>query len=396
MYNVLCFLEIIGGKMNTDLLLVLKESVYGNIRQYWEQCSLKMQNEICCSAEKNALGPYLYRFLHDVLPGEYKPLFKQQYTANSFRTLIYQKGLMELCQLFEQKQIRFCVLKGGDFAFQYYPDPAMRYFCDLDIWFHPDDCEKALDVLKNDGWNAPYLRTQQIEEHHHYTPHIKNGITLEPHWALHAFLNSDPVQLWQIYLTQNKENPYRYDMTPEIKILSLCRHFASNEYMHMPLYKFLLDAAWILKKENIDWEKLRQLTASFGYESCNDLLGSQYEFFPPELIYAIAPDKEGAASFRKLFELQQHLLAKKSVAAQMQAHNRFSKLWFLARFHAVTPIAIRKKYKLPEKGAYLRVYSSMFYDMYRKSFEVILSLFQQDPVKKEYNAILKKLSSHLK
>ena len=72
MYNVLCFLEIIGEKMNTDLLLVLKESVYGNIRQYWEQCSLKMQNEICCSAEKNALGPYLYRFLHDILPGEYK------------------------------------------------------------------------------------------------------------------------------------------------------------------------------------------------------------------------------------------------------------------------------------------------------------------------------------
>lgn len=379
--------------MNTDLLLVLKESVYGDIRQYWEQCSPEKQCEICHSAEQNMLGPYLYRFLYDILPGEYKSLFKQQYTANSLRTLKFQKELMGLCRLFEQNQIRFCVLKGGDFAFQYYPDPAMRCFNDLDIWFHPDDCEKALDVLKKDGWKTSYLRMKRIEEHHHYSPHTKNGITLEPHWTQHAFFNSDPVQIWQTYLTQNKENPYQYDMAPEIKILALCRHFSSNEYMHTPLCKFLLDAAWILKKENIDWEKLRQLTASFGYESCNDLLGSQYDFFPKELIDAISPVPENAEAFRKLFELQVHLTAKKAVAAQMQSHERFSKLWVLARLRGVTPTTMRRKYKLPEKGAYIQVYSRMFYDISIKTFEVILSLFQQDPVKKEYNAILKKLNS---
>ena len=114
-------------------------------------------------------------------------------------------------------------MKGGDYAFTYYPDPAMRYFCDLDIWIHPDDCTKMLELLKQNGWNAPYLNTEQIKEHYHYTPHQKNGVVLEPHWAPSSFQGYDPVKLWQDFLTVESSWQYRYRMSPEVKLLALCR-----------------------------------------------------------------------------------------------------------------------------------------------------------------------------
>lgn len=380
--------------MNRYLLNVLRESVYGDVRTFWQnQCTPEVQAEICQYCLKNNLAPYLYRNLHDLLPEEYKTVFKQQYTANSLHTIRYQHGLNKLCRIFEQNQIRFCVMKGGDYAFSYYPDPAMRYFCDLDIWIHPDDCTAMLNVLKQHGWHAPYLNIKQIKEHHHYTPHQKNGVVLEPHWAPSSFQGYDPVKLWQDFLTVESSWQYRFRMSPEAKLLALCRHFSTNEYRHCPRSKFLLDAAWIIQKEKVDWEKLRALSAQFHFESCNDLLGSQDAFFPPEIIKTIAPDPEMAQAFRKLFELQEQLPKMDNVATQMQASGKFSAFWFLARFHGITPLSIRRKYKLPEKGHHTRVLRMMIYDISIKIAGIFKSLFKHDPAKKEYNRLLKKINS---
>ena len=83
--------------MDVDLLRVLRESVYGDPRQYWsEHCSAEEQERICLRAKNIGLAPYLYRYLHDLLPEEYRNTFRQQYTFNSIRAIKYQKGLMEL------------------------------------------------------------------------------------------------------------------------------------------------------------------------------------------------------------------------------------------------------------------------------------------------------------
>ena len=380
--------------MNRYLLNVLRESVYGDVRSFWQsQCTPEVQAEICKDCLETGLAPYLYRNLHDLLPEEYKTVFKQQYTANSLHTIRYQHGLNELCRIFEQNQIRFCVMKGGDYAFTYYPDPAMRYFCDLDVWIHPDDCTKMLELLKQNGWHTSYLNTEQIKTHYHYSPHFKNGMVLEPHWTPSSFQEYDPIKLWQDFLTVEPSWQYRFRMSPEVKLLTLCRHFAKSEYRHTPRSKFLLDAAWIIQKENIDWEKLRTLSAEFHFESYNDLLGSQDEFFPPEIIKAIAPDPEMAQTFRQLFALQEQLPETNIFETQMQANDKFSALWFLARFHGISSLTIRRKYKLPEKGSYVRVLGITLYDIFIKIAGMFKSLFKHNPAKKEYNRLLKKINS---
>lgn len=383
--------------MDHCLLKLLRESVYGDIRSFWQnECTAEDRDRICNYANGIMLAPYLYRYLHDLLPADHKNTFRQHYTTNSLRAIKYQKALNELCQLFEQNQIRFCVLKGGDFAFNYYPDPAMRYFCDLDIWIHPDDCTKMLPLLRDNGWQAPYLRVEQVDEHFHYSPHKKDGIVMEPHWSLSSFIGRNPVILWQEFLTVDTPWQYRYKMSPEVKLLSLCRHFATEEYRHMPLCKFLLDAAWILKKETVDWEKLRLLSASFQFESCNDLLGSQDEFFPQEIIDAIAPDPEMSGVFRKLFELQEQLPAIDLVEIRVRANKIFSKIWFMTIVHAFSPIVIRRKHKLPEQGQVFRLLCATIHDIIVKIPSSFSALFHRDPVKKEYNRLLKKISSQVK
>lgn len=383
--------------MDRCLLKLLSESVYGDIRSFWQnECTPEDRERICNYAHEAALAPYLYRYLHDLLPAGHKTFFRQQYSANSLQTVKFQKGLTELYQLFEQNQIRFCVLKGGDFAFNYYPDPAMRYFCDLDIWLHPDDCTRMLALLKENGWDAPYLNAEQIEEHHHYSPHQKNGVVIEPHWTLSSFQGHDPVALWQGFLTVEAPWQYRYKMSPEVKILTLCRHFATEEYRHMPIYKFLLDAAWVMKKETVDWEKVRALSAEYRFESCNDLIGSQNEFFPSEIIDAVAPDPGMADAFRKLFELQERLQDSNVIETQMNANEKFSKFWFLARLRGITPLTMRKKYNLPVHGCYFRLFCVTVYDITVKITGAVKALFLRDPVKKEYNRLLKKISSQVK
>ena len=123
------------------------------------------------------------------------------------------------------------------------------------------------------------------------------------------------------------------------------------------------------------------------------MLGSQDAFFPPEIIKTIAPDPEMAQAFRKLFELQEQLPKMDTVATQMQASGKFSALWFIARFHGITPLAIRRKYKLPETGSYIRVLRMMLYDISIKIAGMFKSLFKHDPAKKESNRLLKKINS---
>ncbi len=69
-------------------------------------------------------------------------------TMNSIKCFQYHSYLHKLMV---KNDIRYCVLKGAASA-HYYPEPLLRTMGDVDFYVHPDDIERALDVLTGEGF----------------------------------------------------------------------------------------------------------------------------------------------------------------------------------------------------------------------------------------------------
>ena len=187
-------------------------------------------------------------------------------------------ALERLRGIFRKSGLRFVLIKGADLAYRLYPEPALRLYGDWDIWFHPDDCENALKVLKEDGWKIPKLFSDEHEEAiktttHHFSTHVREGHLLEPHFSLANFNRIDPLNLWS-YTVEGPHGGGERVLSPELNLLMLTRHAASMSYFHANLPKLLADASVVMKKEKVDFEKLRLMAKALLDD---DALGAMRE-----------------------------------------------------------------------------------------------------------------------
>lgn len=130
----------LGSKIDSSLIRLLGLSVYGDCRKYWNSLETGEQIRLCGEANRYGLGPYFYWALRHDLPERVHDRFKAQYTLRSAAAMKNQQGLTRLYDVFEKEHIRFAPMKGIDLAYRHYPSPALRWFGDWDILFHPDDC----------------------------------------------------------------------------------------------------------------------------------------------------------------------------------------------------------------------------------------------------------------
>ena len=186
----------------------------------------------------------------------------------------------------------------------------MRTFGDWDIWFHPDDCERALAVLAEDGWKIPELYSDRNDAafktaQHHFSPHIRGQNTLEPHETLPNFSGIDPHELWDYTVEYPAGNGQRI-LSPEMNLLMLTRHAASQSYYHARIPKLLTDAAMVMR-EDVDFVRLHELAGRLRLPYPGDLLAAFPEFFPEEEIRKFQADPAKTAEFRAIFEMRGRL-----------------------------------------------------------------------------------------
>ena len=349
------------NEIPTLLLRFLGACIFGEAAAYYCELNKTEQVELDAQGRKFGMAAWFYRFLYVVLPEEKRTAYQKIYQARQVSALIGARELKRLYGVLSSHGLRFVPIKGADLTYRVYPDPALRIFCDWDIWFHPDDCERALVVLADDGWKVPNvssaaLDASQIRGEHHFLNHVRGQYRLEPHFSLANFEGIAPNKMWDHTLVYPSGDGQRV-LSPEMNLLMLTRHAASKSYFHAHLPKLLTDAAMVMQKEKVNYKKLRELANSWNLPYSGDLLAAFPEFFPSEVIAEFKADSNKVEDFRQVFEIRAKLGEQANAALLLTRYVIRGQVAGKVLIHIKThtPNTMRFIYHLPERGAWERV-----------------------------------------
>ncbi len=384
-------------KIPNDLLLFLGACIYNDPVEYYNSLSPAEQVLLDQQGKNYGMTAWFYRYLRGFLPAPQEKKYQTDYQKCAAISIRTHLELKRFYHIFSNQQIRFVTIKGADLAYRLYPDPALRKFGDFDVWFHPDDCERALIALEVDGWDAPIRYAEKKhpkkkETEHHFYPHRRNGFIIEPHYTLANFEGISPRVLWN-YTTDYPSGNGQRILSPEMNLLMLMRHAASKSSFHAQLPKLLTDAALVVQKETIDFSKLHEMTAKWRLPYPGNLLAAFPEFFPKKQIESFEADPAETNKFRRLFEKRGQL------DAQNNATITFSKLktnrnileGLLRIICSVDVSMIRYIYHLPREGAWMQVIWAFIRYFISRSRRLLKAASRVNLALQEYNTIVKEV-----
>jgi hypothetical protein len=344
----------------TLLLRFLGSCVYGNARAYYAALNESERAELERQGRGFRADAWFYRCLYDVLPDEKRAEHRKTYQMRQINAMTGALELKRLYRVLAEHGLRFVPIKGADLAYRLYPDAALRPYGDWDIWFHPDDCERALAVLAEDGWTVPerysgVRGSVRRSGAHHFSPHVRGRHRIEPHFTLPNFNGIDPFEMWE-YTTDCPDGDGQRVLSPEMNLMMLARHAASLSYYHARIPAILTDAAMVLK-DPADFAVLRRLSDRWRLPYPGDLLAAFPEFFPAGEIEKFGAEPAKAAAFRKIFEKRATLGEQENVSLLLSRYEQRGRvagsIWKHIRTHS--PAEMRCVSHLPEHGAWGRV-----------------------------------------
>ncbi len=142
----------------------------------------------------------------------------------------YQKQSVELakiCNLFENSKIDYIILKG-EVLRSIYPEPYLRTSCDIDILVKPDDLERALYTLKNNGYCYGAKHSHDVSFYSENDVHIElHYDTIEKHNSF-ANVHNILTHIWDYALPENG-GTHQYALTNEMfyfyYVAHMLKHF---------------------------------------------------------------------------------------------------------------------------------------------------------------------------
>lgn len=290
-----------------------------------------------------------------------------------------QKKLSVFVRELERQHIRFALFKGADLAERIYPSPECRTYCDWDVIFHPDEISEALKFLRASGWCAS-REYGDLPQFHHYPQHVRDGITLEPHWSFLNLPQANATDLWN-EMVPVENSLFHYCLSPELYIIVLCRHAAESGYGHVRSTKFLLDIGYLLKSSpQIDWGHIRDLCMRWNVPYAGNLLCVWQDFFPPAIVAAINPDYKIVGMFREVITEREKLGPIDHYTWVMnynQANN--GKSWMGNQISKFRPDMVRAMYAMPPHGHYVSLALNYFRYGAHRGYLLLTNLKRYNP-----------------
>ena len=368
----------------TQFYTLLGSLVFGGSDTLWKTFSAEEREDLCRLALQRKLGTLFYRRLYKELPEPYAQEFGKLYRAAAARAMLELAERKRLFDLLAKERIRFAPIKGLDLAFRLYPDSALRPHVDWDILFHPDDIQRARLLLEANGWK-PYGQYRDSNPgEHHFEPLYRHGLALEPHWTLPNVSNLTPRQLWE---NLKKDESGIYLLPPEWNLLLLIAHATSIDFRHVPPWKLLPDAGFLLQKEATDWGKVRELATRHDVFSPDLFLGAWMEFFPAGMLPPEAEDPEAAALIHALGGAA-HRLTKDPYEQLMNKPEKISVSWFKKRLNIyLHPHRMLRKYGIRKNSVPLFLWC-VIKDFCGKTAAFFHFLFRKDPGSRSYYTLL--------
>jgi hypothetical protein len=178
------------------------------------------------------------------------PWLSEQQKAKDWYS--YQLDVQEaIVELMDKSGIKTLVLKGTHTA-QYYPQPELREFGDLDLYFYNKHDEADMLAEKR-------LRVTVSNEAHHHSKYNYRGVTVESHYD---FLNTHYPPSNRSYEKMLKEQVG----TATFEVLFLLRHMAGHFAASRITLRDLVDWALTCQalRDKADWALVDKSIEDFG------------------------------------------------------------------------------------------------------------------------------------
>lgn len=121
------------------------------------------------------------------------------FLSNKANVISLKNELIKTTSNFQNKGIKYITFKGVVLANRLYDNIYIRCFSDIDIFVNPENFDKALTILYEDGYSLRYL--ESLQGLHHIV--LKKGtIVLE----LHKNILNPFTKIDETYMREHTEN----------------------------------------------------------------------------------------------------------------------------------------------------------------------------------------------
>jgi len=232
-------------------------------------------NELPAQAEAYGMAPLLWHHLRRSsakLPVETERVLRGLYLRHRLNNQISAAALIEILEIFGAAGIQPVILKGLAMAYEYYPDPALRPFCDIDLLFKQNEVLPAVHLLADAGFQVEFPSSKRIPksiiviapvragvrvniEAHHYDPSAR--LIDGSHDEEFKGFDSPPVPV-------TLDDKIFYAPTPQETLLYLSRHFVHHFLRvtseHPLQLKWVADIISVVERHanSLDWSDLQK------------------------------------------------------------------------------------------------------------------------------------------
>ncbi len=235
---------------------------------------------------------------HNV-PPKTKELLKSHRTRQVVSALSQVAELKKIANLFAEAEISLIPLKGVALSQELYGDHCIRSAGDLDILVHPEDVEKAEELLSKAGYRHALGFNEMGERqkchilktlhHHEYINDIR-CVHIELHWRSYLWTDEQVASLWESSRSSTWLDASLSHLTRDANILFLADHGARHDWLCL---KWLSDLAMLMQDLSADdWLSLLKKAGFFDLQK---VVGQTAMLL--EWIYGIEPPEK----FRELF-----------------------------------------------------------------------------------------------
>ena len=218
-------------------------------------------------ARRHSLVPLVYRqlelLLKDQVPADVLARFKKDYQENAARNLIFVDELTALLDGLEAVGIEAIVFKGPALAVAAYGDVNLRRFVDLDLIVRRADVDRAVEVLKQDGYvpARDLTREQQavLLRAQHNLQFMRGRVIIELHWQVSSQLFAATVsaeELWKNLSRVRLNGRTVNTLTTDNLLFALCVHGSRHLWQRLA---WICDIDRLIKTTPvIDWAALTE------------------------------------------------------------------------------------------------------------------------------------------
>ncbi|MCQ2378969.1 MAG: nucleotidyltransferase family protein, partial [Victivallaceae bacterium] len=218
-----------------------------------------------------------------------------------------------------------------DLAWRVWPDDVPRRMGDIDVLIRENERERALAMLKKDGWDAPYF----YRSSHHEPQLVRKTARLEVHFRLPHFGVASTDAIWR---KLRRVSPYEWQLSTEMNLLMLFCHSRGHRWKNAP--QLLLDCGFLIRREGFPgWDRIDALAKEYALPSPAPFFAAFPDFFPEET----RPEKSFPAELLHAFRevVTSPVPRRKDAEIVLAQSARFSLNWWKRRFAALHPSVIR-------------------------------------------------------